>query len=237
MNELYKEIEEASKGFKSIDIKGKEYIQVNQRIKAFRMVYPNAQILTEFQFPKPSEVIFVAKIYDESGKCLATGTAWEKEESNFINKTSYIENCETSAIGRALGILGIGIDTSIASTEEVVNAVLNQPQKATTSKNEQVKSNTKPSQFANEKGGIVDVVEKDGEMVVVPDELRRDLVQEFQELMSTLRKKFKTQEEKKIFGTKVMNASGVKTMDHQKLTNDELTNVINNVKKELACLS
>ena len=55
--------------------------------------------------------------------------AYEKEGSTFINKTSYIENCETSAWGRALGNLGIGIDTSIASAEEVQNAVLNQGKK------------------------------------------------------------------------------------------------------------
>ena len=57
---------------------------------------------------------------------LATGTAYEKENSTFINKTSYIENCETSAIGRALGIAGFGIDTSVASAEEVKNAMANQ---------------------------------------------------------------------------------------------------------------
>ena len=57
---------------------------------------------------------------------LGTGTAYEKENSTFINKTSYIENCETSAIGRALAMCGIGIDTSIASKEEVENAIENQ---------------------------------------------------------------------------------------------------------------
>ena len=39
--------------------------------------------------------------------------------SSNINKTSYVENCETSAVGRALAMLGIGIDTSIASANEV----------------------------------------------------------------------------------------------------------------------
>jgi len=57
---------------------------------------------------------------------LAVGHAYEKEGSTFINKTSYIENCETSAVGRALGMLGIGIDTSIATAEEVNIAIINQ---------------------------------------------------------------------------------------------------------------
>ena len=48
-----------------------------------------------------------------------------KSSSN-INKTSYVENCETSAVGRALAILGIGIDTSIASANEVEDAIAQQ---------------------------------------------------------------------------------------------------------------
>ena len=59
-------------------------------------------------------------------KLLGSGHAYEKEGSTFINRTSYIENCETSAVGRALGMCGFGIDTSIASSEEVQNAILNQ---------------------------------------------------------------------------------------------------------------
>lgn len=62
-------------------------------------------------------------------KPVAQGTALEKESSSFINKTSYAENCETSAFGRALGNLGIGIDTSVASYEEVANAIENQKDK------------------------------------------------------------------------------------------------------------
>ena len=57
---------------------------------------------------------------------LGTGTAYEKESSSYINKTSYIENCETSAVGRALGMAGFGIDTSVASFEEVSNAIAQQ---------------------------------------------------------------------------------------------------------------
>ena len=54
------------------------------------------------------------------------GDAYEKEDSAFINKTSYIESCETSAVGRALGMCGIGIDTSVASADEVLNAIKQQ---------------------------------------------------------------------------------------------------------------
>jgi hypothetical protein len=70
--------------------------------------------------------VFRATIYDEDNNILGTGTAYENEKSSYINKTSYIENCETSAVGRALGMCGFGIDTSIASADEVVNAINNQ---------------------------------------------------------------------------------------------------------------
>ena len=110
---------------KSVDIKGKQYIMVNERIKEFRKQHPNGQILTQIMANADGQVMFQAKVMVE-GVLVATGHAYEKEASTFINKTSYIENCETSAIGRALGVYGIGIDASLASAEEVVNAVNNQ---------------------------------------------------------------------------------------------------------------
>ena len=110
---------------KSVDIKGKQYVMVNERIKEFRKQHPKGQILTQIMANADSQVMFQAKIMVE-GVLVATGHAYEKEDSSFINKTSYIENCETSAIGRALGIFGIGIDASLASAEEVGNAVKQQ---------------------------------------------------------------------------------------------------------------
>ena len=55
----------------------------------------------------------------ESDKVLATGHAYEQEGSTYINKTSALENCETSAVGRALALAGFEIKKSIASKEEV----------------------------------------------------------------------------------------------------------------------
>ena len=121
----WEQITKANETIKTTDIKGKEYAEVNQRIKAFRMIYPTGTIQTEMVSNENGVCIFIAKIYDGES-LLATGTAYEKENSTFINKTSYIENCETSAVGRALGMAGFGIDTSVASAEEVQNAINNQ---------------------------------------------------------------------------------------------------------------
>lgn len=123
-NLTYEDLERVNKEIKTTDIKGKNYAEVNQRIKAFRMLYPEGLIETEMISNENGVCVFRAKVYGTT--LLATGTAYEKENSSFINKTSYIENCETSAIGRALGIAGFGIDTSIASAEEVQNAINNQ---------------------------------------------------------------------------------------------------------------
>lgn len=103
-----------------------EYAEVNQRIKAFRMICPNGTIETELLSNENGVCVFKATIKNEEGTILGTGTAYEKEGSSFINKTSYIENCETSAVGRALGMCGFGIDVSVASYEEVANAIANQ---------------------------------------------------------------------------------------------------------------
>lgn len=122
----FEDIQKANNSITTTDIKGKEYAEVNQRIKAFRMVHPTGTIKSEMLRNENGVCVFQTHIYDECGKLLATGTAYEKEGSSYINKTSYIENCETSAVGRALGMCGFGIDTSIASAEEVENAQLQQ---------------------------------------------------------------------------------------------------------------
>lgn len=126
----FEDLQNANETIKTTDIKGREYAEVNQRIKAFKMLYPEGFIITELKSVKDGVAICSAKIgfYREDGTehILGTGTAYEKEGSTFINKTSFIENCETSAVGRALGMSGFGIDVSIASAEEVQNAIANQ---------------------------------------------------------------------------------------------------------------
>jgi len=104
----------------------KEYAEVPQRIKAFRMIVPDGSIVTDMVSCDGEVVIFKATVKDADGKVLGTGTAFEERKSSFINQSSYIENCETSAVGRALAMCGFGIDLSIASYEEVANAKLNQ---------------------------------------------------------------------------------------------------------------
>ena len=122
----YEELVKANALIKTTDVKGKEYAEVSQRVKAFRSLYPEGCIMTEILSNENGVVVMQATCYSDNEHVLSTGLAYEKEGSSYINKTSYIENCETSAVGRALGFAGFGIDTSIASAEEVMNAQLNQ---------------------------------------------------------------------------------------------------------------
>ena len=117
-------------------IKGKNYAEVPQRVQAFRKLYPEGSIETELISNENGVCVFKATA-SFGGVILGTGHAYEKENSSFINKTSYIENCETSAVGRALGFLGIGSETTMASYEEVANAQLQQETSKKISKKEQ----------------------------------------------------------------------------------------------------
>lgn len=121
-------LQTANELIKTVSIKGKEYAQVPERVRAFRTICPGGQITTEIISLENGVVTMKSTIIDESGRVISTGLAQEKETSSFINKTSFIENCETSAVGRALGFAGIGIDGSMASAEELVNAITNQEQ-------------------------------------------------------------------------------------------------------------
>jgi hypothetical protein len=111
---------------KTVNIKGKEYATVPERIKAFRQVCPGGCIATEIIELTEDRVVMRATVSDEDGKILGTGMAFEMRDSSYINKTSFVENCETSAVGRALGMVALGVDASMASAEELVNALRGQ---------------------------------------------------------------------------------------------------------------
>ena len=116
---------------KTIDIKGKPYVMVNERILYFRDqdTFKGWQIVTEIITVDADNVVMKASIIDTDGTVVATGHGQEFSANGFINKTSYVENCETSAVGRALAMLGIGIEDSIATAEEVGNAIKQQEDK------------------------------------------------------------------------------------------------------------
>jgi len=109
-----------------VNIKGKEYKTVALRVAEFRDKFPTYFLTTEIVKIDDDQCIIKAYVgqhqANEENHVFATGHAQEFRKASQINGTSYVENCETSAIGRALACLGIG-GTEFASANEVVNAI------------------------------------------------------------------------------------------------------------------
>ena len=131
--------------FKTTNIRGKKYVEVNERIKFFRQEdeYKNWTLSTEFTALDSEMCVCKAIVADPSQRIVASGHAHEERSASHINKTSYVENCETSAIGRALAMMGIGIDTSIASANEVNDAIAKQETAPTAKKKTTTKKTAK----------------------------------------------------------------------------------------------
>lgn len=123
---------------RTVNIKGKEYITVNERLIHFRKeaAYNGWRIVEDLVSLDDKEGVFKATILDPDGNEMVSAHAQEYRDSSYINKTSFLENGFTSALGRALGYLGIGLDTSIASADEVGNAVSNQDNKSWLTENQ-----------------------------------------------------------------------------------------------------
>ena len=111
---------------KTINIKGKNYVPVVERLKEFRTLekFKNWSLETEWLSITQEVATCRVIIRDENGVLKSTGTAMElrDEKSSLVNKTSHVENAETSAVGRALGNLGILDGDEVASYEEVSRA-------------------------------------------------------------------------------------------------------------------
>lgn len=167
----YSDIINANKGINHAIVKGKSYAEVHERVKAFRSIIPNGCIETELLSVEKGVCIIKAIVRNEEGQILGTGIAYEKEGSSFINDTSYIENCETSAVGRALAFLGLGIDTSIASALEVQNAIKNQPQQPQQPQAQQAQPQQPPQAIAEAKKGKLDTIMKMIEQATTNEEL------------------------------------------------------------------
>ena len=115
----------------TIDIKGKRYATVDSRVEFFREKFPTYSLETTYPFLDMEKGVCVCRavVKDDNGKIVADGFAheWQSKPGSMVNKTSYIENAQTSAIGRALGFMGIGINgVGIASADEVQNAITHQ---------------------------------------------------------------------------------------------------------------
>lgn len=108
-----------------VNIHGKEYQTVAYRVQKLREAHPDWSIQTHLVARDDASVVMMASIMDDKDRVLGTGYAEEFRASSHINKTSALENAETSAIGRALAAAGYG-GTEYASANEVQTAIQTQ---------------------------------------------------------------------------------------------------------------
>ena len=118
-----------------IMIKGKPYVQVNQRVLELRHKYGDKDNMFGIKTKvvkwneEKNEIIIQAWITDKTGRIVGSGIAHEEKTQTGVNSTSYVENCETSAIGRALAAFGLGIEDAYSSADEVQQAIKKQTKK------------------------------------------------------------------------------------------------------------
>ncbi len=112
------------------------YVTVAERVAAFHQAYPTGRINTSIiQHDAESGFILMrAEVYRSADDASpsATGHAFEVRSESYVNRTSYIENAETSSVGRALALLGFEVRRGIASREEMEKAARMQPERAST---------------------------------------------------------------------------------------------------------
>lgn len=109
-----------------VKIHGKDYMTVAERLNLIAAEHKDYELTSEVINLTESACCIRATL--KLGDRIFNGLAYEEKQNSHINKTSYVENCETSAWGRAMAAAGYA-GTEIASAEEVANAVKNQPQK------------------------------------------------------------------------------------------------------------
>lgn len=110
----------------TIDIKGKEYTLVKDRVLEFNRLYPNGDIHTKIVSYENKRVVVMAKVTPDVDKPTRffTGYSQADESQGLVNATAALENAETSACGRALAFMGIGVIESIASADEMNKALV-----------------------------------------------------------------------------------------------------------------
>lgn len=112
------------KNIPTINLKGKHYTEVKDRVMFFRMdeQYKGCYFITEPLSITDETATIVCKVFNSDGVIISTGTAYERASQGPVNKKDHVENAETSAVGRALGFLGIGIVGGIATADNMQNA-------------------------------------------------------------------------------------------------------------------
>ena len=154
-------------------IKGKEYTEVSERVKQFRDGFKDYRLVTSIAHMEQDRVIFKAEVYNDKDRLVSTGYAEELKGNAVddngkanINYDNYVEIAETSAVGRALGFLGIGITSGIASADEVSNAVEKQESRTTNSNEKKYNTDPIPNSDPNDTRPLINSKDESGDWIV-----------------------------------------------------------------------
>lgn len=112
---------------KAVDIKGKQYVLVSDRVLYFNETYPNGSIVPSLISEPDAERVIVRAVVTpdhEKPTRYFVGHSQALIGDGPVNKSAALENAETSAVGRALAMMGIGVIESIASADEMAKAVV-----------------------------------------------------------------------------------------------------------------
>src|SRR3990172_7592166 len=117
---------------KAIDFKGKKYVLIADRVTYFNSQYPKGSIETELLSEPDADMVVVKTTISTGEGQKFTGMSQAKwsDTQSFVNKTSALENAETSSCGRALAFMGIGVIDSIASVDEINKTTYSKPYSA-----------------------------------------------------------------------------------------------------------
>lgn len=149
------------------------YVPVAERVAQFRKDHPMWGLLSEVASDDGQRIRIRAWVTDETGLTVAVGHAEEVRGQGFVNRTSALENAETSAWGRALANLGYSVDRGIASREEMQQAAAAAP----APKVERPMTQGQLLARAAAKAGFVAKKDDDREARQKIDDARRDVLQ------------------------------------------------------------
>lgn len=135
--EKTEETEVKTSDLPTVSIQGKDYVLVKDRVLAFNDMFKNGMIETALVSYQNGQVVIKAKVVPDVKvpERYFTGYSQEKEGQGYINKTSALENAETSAVGRALAMMGIGVIESVASADEMNKAIRREEEQVVSSPN------------------------------------------------------------------------------------------------------
>lgn len=172
---------------KAIKIKGKSYVLVSDRVIAFNETYPNGSIVVELiSQPQDDMVVMKATVTPDTNHPERKFVDYSQARwgDGYINKTSAMENCSTSAVGRALGMMGIGVIESIASADEINKAQTYPQKKNTPYKDEFYDDSNKVSKSVK---SIVDVEQNEDKIALSPMQKRVSEIDDKREMFNKIK--------------------------------------------------